>query len=70
MNTKIINELITQLKNTIEDSTQYLTEEYNNQSDDDDIGIHEGRLELAQELLDYIDKELFIKEEIIFNRRN
>lgn len=56
MNTKIINELITQLKNTIEDSTQYLTEEYNNQSDADDLGIYEGRLELAQELLNYIEE--------------
>tara|TARA_R100001509_G_C4850423_1_gene209885 strand:- start:407 stop:589 length:183 start_codon:yes stop_codon:yes gene_type:complete len=56
MNTKIINELITQLKNTIEDSTQYLTEDYASQSDDNDLGIHEGRLELAQELLNYIEE--------------
>lgn len=55
MNNQIINKVITQLKNTIEDSTKYLTEEYADQSDGDDLGIHEGRLELAQELLNIID---------------
>lgn len=52
MNTKIINELITQLKNTIEYSTQHLTD---NKVDAYDLGIYEGRLALAQELLNYID---------------
>ena len=52
---EILDKLTTQLKNAIEDSTQYLTEEYNDQADADDLGIYEGRLELAQELLEYIE---------------
>ena len=52
MDYKIINELITRLKNTIEYSTQHLTD---NKADAYDLGIYEGRLALAQELLNYID---------------
>ena len=52
MNTKIINELVTRLKNTIEYSTQHLTD---NKADAYNLGIYEGRLALAQELLNYVD---------------
>ena len=52
MNIKINNKLTTQLKNTIEYSTKHLTD---NQADSYDLGIYEGRLALAQELLNYID---------------
>ena len=52
MDTKIINELTTRLKNTIEYSTQHLND---NKADAYNLGIYEGRLALAQELLNYID---------------
>ena len=59
MNTKVINSLITRLKNTIEYSTQHLTD---NQADAYDLGIYEGRLALAQELLNYIDDNNHVQQ--------
>lgn len=48
----IIESIKWQLRNAIEDATRYLDEAYF----DDDLGIYEGRKELAEQILDYLEE--------------
>ena len=48
----ILESIKWQLRNAIDDATRYLDEAYF----DDDLGIYEGRKELAEELLNYLEE--------------
>jgi len=56
----VLDSLKAQLENAINDATKYLDEAYKNQASNehDDIEIYEGRLELAQELLEYLEEKI------------
>ena len=57
---EILDSIKLQLRNAIDDATEYLDEAYKDQASNehDDLEIYEGRLELAQELLEYLEEKI------------
>ena len=56
----VLDSIKGQLQNAIDDATKYLDEAYKDQASNehDDLEIYEGRLELAQELLEYLEEKI------------